>query len=198
MRDYCGIKLPDGLKQNEKLAENLITPTTKSDEHDELISPQEIVRRKMMTQEEWDFCSKKALELFNFGQEVALQHGLILVDTKMEMGRDEETGEIILIDELFTPDSSRYWIASSYSQAFADGKSPANIDKEFVRLWFKNNCDPYKDEVLPVAPSEIIVELSRRYIMLYELITGEDFAFPKVTTSVEEDVQNCLKDFFKA
>ena len=80
VRDYCGIKLPDGLKQNEKLAENLITPTTKSDEHDELISPQEIVRRKMMTQEEWDFCSKKALELFNFGQEVALQ---ILTNGKM-------------------------------------------------------------------------------------------------------------------
>jgi phosphoribosylaminoimidazole-succinocarboxamide synthase len=177
VRQYCGIALPDGLVNNQKLSENMITPTTKSDVHDELISPQEIVDKGYMTQAEWDYCAAKALELFAFAQQVSLSHGLILVDTKMEMGR-APNGEIILIDELFTPDSSRYWIASSYESNMAAGKQPQNIDKEFVRLWFKDHCDPYNDAVLPTAPADIIGELARRYIMLYELITGEDFGFP--------------------
>jgi phosphoribosylaminoimidazole-succinocarboxamide synthase len=190
VRDYCGIHLPEGLVQHQKLWKNLITPTTKSDTHDELISPQQIVDRGYMTQEEWDYCSRKALELFDFAQNVALKHGLILVDTKMEMGR-APNGDIILIDEIFTPDSSRYWIASSYEVAMQQGKSPQNIDKEFVRLWFKDHCDPYKDEVLPEAPKDIIAELSRRYIMLYELITGLDFPFPN-SMDVNRSVQMAL------
>jgi len=191
VREYCGIKLPDGMVQNQKLWKNLITPTTKSDEHDELISPEQIVSKGYMTQEEWDFCSAKALELFEFAQQKALERGLILVDTKMEMGRGQD-GEIILIDELFTPDSSRYWLAAGYEQAVAAGKPPANIDKEFVRLWFKDHCDPYKDEVLPEAPVEIVTELGRRYIMLYELITGKDFEFPDASVDVNQAVQRAL------
>ena len=191
-REYCGITLPEGLVQHQKLWKPLITPTTKSDEHDELISPEQIVSRGFMTQEEWDFCSAKALELFEFGQQVALKHGLILVDTKMEMGRSP-TGEIILIDELFTPDSSRYWIASTYEQAMAAGKSPQNIDKEFIRLWYRDHCDPYKDAVLPEAPRELVAELSRRYVMLYELITGLDFPFPpQGVADVNQAVQAAL------
>jgi len=125
-----------------------------------------------------------------------LAHGLLLVDTKMEMGRDPTSGEIILIDELFTPDSSRYWIASSYEANVQAGKSPENLDKEFVRLWFKDRCDPYKDAVLPTAPADIVAECARRYLCLYEIITGEDFAFPDAdeggSQGVNKKVQEAL------
>lgn len=117
------------------------------------------------------------MAIFKRGQEIAASRGFILVDTKFEMGRDPETGEIIVIDEMLTPDSSRYWIAGSYESRIAEGKEPENIDKEFIRLWFKDNCDPYKDETLPEAPKDLVVELSRRYIYLYEAITGKDFEF---------------------
>ncbi|RLN53780.1 hypothetical protein BBJ28_00005076 [Nothophytophthora sp. Chile5] len=177
-RDFCGNKLVDGYVQHQKLPQNLVTPTTKDDEHDELISGEEIVRSGRMTQQQWDYCSQKALELFAFGQQQAAQRGLILVDTKYEFGMDEATGEILLIDEIHTPDSSRYWLAASYDERMAAGKSPENIDKEFLRLWFKEHCDPYKDEELPEAPVELVRELSRRYILLYELITGDRFQFP--------------------
>ena len=173
MRDYCGIKLPEGLVKNQRLWANLVTPTTKDDVHDELISPTEIVERKILSQADWDFCRDKALALFAHGQKVAAARGLILVDTKFEFGRDNETGEIILIDEILTPDSSRYWIASSYEERFAAGAEPENIDKEFLRKWFVANCDPYNDKDLPEAPKDLVCELSRRYIMLGALITGK-------------------------
>lgn len=178
VRKYCGIDLPEGLKKNQKLWENLITPTTKSDEHDELISPEDVVKRGFMSQEDWDYCAQKARELFAFGQKVADEHGLILVDTKYEFGKDEN-GMIRLIDEIHTPDSSRYWISSTYEARFAAGENPDNIDKEFLRTWYRTHCDPYKDEVIPEAPADLVNELSRRYIQLYELITGEDFRFPE-------------------
>ncbi|RLN46214.1 hypothetical protein BBJ29_004720 [Phytophthora kernoviae] len=177
-RDFCGHKLQDGYVQHQKLPQNLVTPTTKDDEHDELISGLEIVSQGRMTQEQWDYCEKKTLELFAFGQEQAAKRGLILVDTKYEFGIDDATGEIMLIDEIHTPDSSRFWLAASYEERMAAGQSPENIDKEFLRLWFKDHCDPYKDEVLPEAPKELVSELSRRYILLYELITGSKFEFP--------------------
>ena len=178
VRKYCGIDLPEGLKKNQKLWENLITPTTKSDEHDELISPEDVVKRGFMSQEDWDYCAQKARELFAFGQKVADEHGLILVDTKYEFGKDEN-GMIRLIDEIHTPDSSRYWISSTYEARFAAGENPDNIDKELLRTWYRTHCDPYKDEVIPEAPADLVNELSRRYIQLYELITGEDFRFPE-------------------
>ncbi|KAE9302516.1 Phosphoribosylaminoimidazole-succinocarboxamide synthase [Phytophthora rubi] len=187
-RDFCGHKLPDGFKQHQKLPENLVTPTTKDDEHDELISGAEVVSSGRMTQEQWDFCEKKTLELFAFGQEQAAKRGLILVDTKYEFGLDEATGEILLIDEIHTPDSSRYWLADSYEQRMAEGKSPENIDKEFLRLWFKERCDPYNDAVLPEAPKELVSELSRRYILLYELITGSTFEFPAADIKPEDEL----------
>ncbi|KAJ4867570.1 hypothetical protein Rs2_50883 [Raphanus sativus] len=132
-----------------------------------------------MTQAEFDEASMKALmSLFEFGQRVAKEHGLILVDTEYEFGKSSD-GSILLIDEIHTPDSSRYWLAGSYEERFQEGLEPENVDKEFIRLWFKENCNPYEDEVLPAAPAELVTELAwrltgdyGRYIFLYETITG--------------------------
>ena len=191
VRNYCGHALPDGMKKNEKLATNILTPTTKEEEHDRPISLADIISEKWMTQEDLDVCGKAALEVFALGQKIAAERGLILVDTKYEFGRDEETGEILLIDEVHTPDSSRYWLASTYEERIAAGKEPDNIDKEFLRLWFRERCDPYKDEVLPEPPVELVAELSRRYILLYELITGKTFDFDAV--SDEASITNAIK-----
>lgn len=187
VREYCGIKFKDGLRKNERLPEPLITPTTKDKEHDKPISAADIVAEGWMTQADWDEASAAALKLFKFGQQMAAKHGLILVDTKYEMGRDAE-GNIILIDEIHTPDSSRYWLTAGYEERFAAGKEPDNIDKEFLRLWFKDHCDPYKDAVLPQAPQELIVTLASRYIQLYEMITGKPFSFTKIAGPVEERI----------
>jgi phosphoribosylaminoimidazole-succinocarboxamide synthase len=173
-RNICGNELPDGMVKNQKFPEPIITPTTKSDEHDESITPEGIISSGLMTASEWKEASRIAKALFRRGIETAAQNGLILVDTKYELGRDEY-GNIILVDEIHTPDSSRYWIAGSYPDRFGSGQEPENIDKEFLRLWFRDNCDPYRDEVLPEAPDDLVVELSSRYIKLYEMITGKDF-----------------------
>ena len=195
-REYCGNTLPEGLKKNQKLEENMLTPTTKEEDHDRPISPSDIVSENWMTQEDWDYCSKKALELFEFGQKKAAENGMILVDTKYEMGKDED-GNILLIDEIHTPDSSRYWIAGSYEDRIAQGKEPQNIDKEFLRLWFVDNCDPYNDKELPPAPDELVIELSSRYIYLYETITGSVFPFPDKGREVTERIKENLKDYIK-
>lgn len=192
-REYCGNVLPEGLIKNQKLDANMLTPTTKEEHHDRPISPSEIVSEGWMTQENWDYCSQKALELFLFGQKKAAENGMILVDTKYEMGKDSD-GNIVLIDEIHTPDSSRYWIAESYDKRMAMGDEPQNIDKEFLRLWFVDNCDPYNDEVVPDAPEELVTELSSRYIYLYETITGGLFPFPKSGKSVQERINKNLKD----
>jgi len=173
-RMFCGNRLPEGMKKNQRFPEPIITPTTKSEEHDQKISAEEIVEQGLMTREQWDYISDKTYKIFQRGQEIAENNGLILVDTKYEFGYDED-GEIYLIDEIHTPDSSRFWLMESYKQRFGEGLEPENIDKEFLRLWFKENCDPYKDEVLPEAPEELVVELSKRYIQLYEMITGCEF-----------------------
>jgi phosphoribosylaminoimidazole-succinocarboxamide synthase len=182
VRIYCGHVLEDGLTKNQKLPQNLLTPTTKEEDHDRPISLSEIVQEQWMTQEDLDVCSTAAMNIFARGQEIALQHGLILVDTKYEFGRCCTTNRIMLIDEVHTPDSSRYWIANSYQERIQQGLEPENIDKEFLRLWFKDHCDPYHDAILPDAPSDLVIELSRRYIQLYEMITGNQFDFDAVVT----------------
>ena len=192
-REYCGNALPEGLIKNQKLQNNMLTPTTKEEHHDRPIAPDEIVSEGWMTQEDWDYCSTKALELFDYGQKKAAENGMILVDTKYEMGHDKD-GNIILIDEIHTPDSSRYWLAESYNKRIDKGLEPENIDKEFLRLWFVDNCDPYKDETLPDAPDELVSELSSRYIYLYEKITGELFPFPDVKESIQDRIKEKLKD----
>jgi phosphoribosylaminoimidazole-succinocarboxamide synthase len=131
-----------------------------------------------MTQEDYSATSAAALAVFELGRRLADEHGLILVDTKYEFGKDAN-GNIILLDEVHTPDSSRYWLKNSYDRLFAAHKEPDNIDKEFLRLWYIDHCDPYNDAVLPDAPTDLVVELSRRYILLYEMITGKQFTFPE-------------------
>ena len=192
-REYCGNVLSDGLVKNQKLETNMLTPTTKEEHHDRPISPSEIVNEGWMSQEDWDYCSGKAVELFTFGQKIAAENGMILVDTKYEMGRDED-GHIMLIDEIHTPDSSRYWLADSYEARINAGKEPENIDKEFLRLWFVDNCDPYNDKVLPDAPEELVIELSKRYIQLYEMITGKTFSFPDHEIPINNRIQQNLSE----
>jgi phosphoribosylaminoimidazole-succinocarboxamide synthase len=192
-REYCGNVLSDGLVKNQKLDTNMLTPTTKEEHHDRPISPSEIVNEGWMSQEDWDYCSGKAVELFTFGQKTAAENGMILVDTKYEMGRDED-GHIMLIDEIHTPDSSRYWLADSYEARISAGKEPENIDKEFLRLWFVDNCDPYNDKVLPDAPEELVIELSKRYIQLYEMITGKTFSFPDHEIPINNRIQQNLSE----
>ena len=186
VRVYCGYTLPEGMKKNQKLWSNLLTPTTKEEDHDRPISLEDIVKEKWMTQDDLNVCAEAALKVFALGQEIASDHGLILVDTKYEFGRDPKTGAILLIDEVHTPDSSRYWLASSYEERIAQGLEPENIDKEFLRLWFREHCDPYKDEVLPEAPRDLVLELSRRYIALYEMITWKEFDFAAASGGEEE------------
>ncbi|PKA55416.1 Phosphoribosylaminoimidazole-succinocarboxamide synthase, chloroplastic [Apostasia shenzhenica] len=177
VRYYCGNPLPNGMVKNQRLPTNILTPTTKAADHDAPISPEEIVKLGLMTKEEYDEVSSKALSLFAYGQQVAFNHGLLLVDTKYEFGKYND-GTIMLIDEVHTPDSSRYWIANSYEERFSAGLEPENVDKEFLRLWFKDHCNPYDDEVLPSAPEELVCELAWRYIFLFETITNSKFEVP--------------------
>jgi len=184
VRNYCGLSLPEGLRKNQKLEQPLLTPTTK-EAQDRPISPREIIEEGWMSAADWEQAAALALRLFHYGVEVAAQQGLILVDTKYEMGKDAQ-GNIVLVDEIHTPDSSRYWLAPSYAERFAQQQEPENIDKEFLRLWFTKNCDPYQDKVLPQAPEELLVTLSARYIQLFEMITATPFVFP--------DMQNTAHD----
>jgi phosphoribosylaminoimidazole-succinocarboxamide synthase len=186
-RQYCGNFFPDGLVKNQRLLSNIITPTTKSDTHDEPISPTDIIAKGLMTAKDWQVTSTAALKLFEFGQQEAAKRGLLLVDTKYEFGKTAD-GRILLIDEIHTPDSSRYWLADSYDDHFAKGKEPQNIDKEFLRLWFRACCDPYNDKVLPEAPCELVKELSQRYVYLYEHITGETFLPPDINESINHRI----------
>ncbi len=174
VRSYCGHAIPEGMKKNEPLPKNIVTPTTKEKAHDRPITGEEIVAEGWMTVQQWELASAKTLELFAFGQKVAAEHGLILADTKYEFGVASD-GEVLLIDEIHTPDSSRYWLADSYAERLAAGQEPDMIDKEFFRLWFRERCDPYKDAELPIPPNDLIAELAGRYIQLFEKITGMTF-----------------------
>ncbi|MDQ5922448.1 MAG: phosphoribosylaminoimidazole-succinocarboxamide synthase [Patescibacteria group bacterium] len=188
-RDFGNFTLPEGLKKNQKLAEPVFTPSTKFEEHDRTLSTDEIVSEGLLTKEMVDKVENTAKSLFKRGQEIALTRGLILVDTKYEFGIDDK-GELMLIDEIHTPDSSRYWKADSYQERFDKGEEPEYFDKEFLRIWFKDNCDPYKDEVLPEAPAELVAELSRRYIEIYETITGDAFDHDFSMTVLERVKKN--------
>ncbi|CAL5063967.1 unnamed protein product [Urochloa decumbens] len=197
VRNYCGNALPDGMVKNQKLSANILTPTTKAADHDVPVTPDEIVKSGLMSKEDFDEAGSKALSLFAYGQQVALENGLILVDTKYEFGKTAD-GTIVLIDEVHTPDSSRYWIANSYEDRFKSGLEPENVDKEFLRLWFKNNCNPYEDAVLPEAPEELVCELAWRYIFLFETITNTKFEIPETQEPIHErisrNVAQALRD----
>ncbi len=189
-RNICGNILPDGMYKNQKFEKPILTPTTKSDAHDESISAEEIVNRGIIEKNTWQKLEKIAFGLFQRGTTIAEQNGLILVDTKYELGMDAD-GNILLIDEIHTPDSSRYWLKDSFAERIKRKQEPENIDKEFLRLWFKDHCDPYKDAVLPQAPADLVIELSYRYIKLYEMITGMDFEIETDIPIKERIAKNC-------
>jgi phosphoribosylaminoimidazole-succinocarboxamide synthase len=195
-REMYGMRLPDGMRDNEKLQEPVITPTSKEFDggHDEPLTPAEIVDRGLLTKEQWQTLSTYALALFARGQELAAKRGLILVDTKYEFGTDEN-GTIILADEIHTPDSSRYWLADSYQASFAAGTRPASFDKDFVRAWVAERCDPYKDEI-PEIPAELIEQTSKVYINAYEAITAQPFVPDDSDATPVERVRRNLASYF--
>jgi len=174
-RDIYGYHFPDGLRKNERLPEPIITPTTKGGPsgHDERLTCAEVVERGHLDAATWDQVQEAALSIFKRGQQVAQKAGLILVDTKYEFGRAPD-GQVLLIDELHTPDSSRFWRADSYPGLFARGEEPENFDKEFVRLAYAQQG--YRGEgVPPVMPPDLWVTASQRYIAIFEMLTGQFF-----------------------
>ncbi len=175
VRNFCGNQLPEGMKKNEKFASAIITPTTKG-EHDELIDAAGIIERKLATKAQWAEISDRALAVFKRGQEVAAKRGLILVDTKYEMGVDKH-GTITIADEVHTPDSSRYWVAASYEERMTKGLEPESLDKEFFRLWLKGQGFDY-GKPKPEITDDVRIMLAGKYIELYEKITGDAFRIP--------------------
>ena len=173
-REYCGLAFPDGLVKNQKLPAPVVTPTTKG-VVDKPISKANIIAEGYMTAAECEFVYQKSLELFEFGQKVAAQAGLLLVDTKFEFGRTKD-GQIILIDEVLTCDSSRYWLADSYDERFAAGLEPKKLDKDGVRDWVREAVeDPYKDQI-PEIPREVVARVQQAYSNFYDRITNVDTA----------------------
>lgn len=195
-RMLYGHVFPEGLVKNQKLPETIITPTTKAEqgEHDAPVTAAEIVEKGILTQEQWDDVSAKSLAVFARGREIAARNGLILVDTKFEFGV-VENGEIILADEILTPDSSRYWKADSYDARFSAREEPESLDKEFLRLWVRTQCDPYKDPI-PDIPPETLIEFSRKYISLFETVTGLKFDYPDAAVPVRDRVRQALAKAF--
>ena len=186
-REYCGIQLPDGLKKNHKLEQPIITPTTKGIT-DVPISKEDIIKDGYMTLEECNYIYEKALELFNYGQTVADAAGLILVDTKYEFGKDNH-GQILLIDELHTCDSSRYWLKSSYNERITSGLEPNKLDKDCIRDWVKSNCDPYNDPI-PAVPDNIIQKAYENYNLFYDMITNiNEFPYTPLPTPIQSPIQ---------
>lgn len=194
IRNFGGNILPDGLKKNQRLPHPIITPTTKAahGEHDTNVTPEEAVQLGLVTQEEWEQLANYALGLYARGVEIAAQQGVILVDTKYEFGRDKD-GKIMLIDEIHTPDSSRFWIAKSYEERMANGQEPENINKEFLRLWLADHG--YRGEgALPEIPQEVLIETAQKYIQAYEMITGQSFT--ATPGDMEARLENNLKPYF--
>lgn len=195
-REMYGVRLPDGLRDNEKLPETIITPTSKAFDggHDEPLSRTEILERGLVTEAQWNTVSDYALALFARGQARAAERGLILVDTKYEFGTDKD-GRIVLADEIHTPDSSRYWIAESYEKSFEAGERPRSFDKDFIRAWVAERCDPYKDAI-PEIPEQLIQQTSEVYRQAYEVITGKAFVPDLSGATVLDRVRDNLRPYF--
>jgi phosphoribosylaminoimidazole-succinocarboxamide synthase len=188
-RDFGSFRLPDGMRKNEKLRAPAFTPSTKEKEHDRNVTPREIVESGLMARDLLARIEDAARRLFLRGQELARQRGLVLVDTKYEFGLDAR-GTLTLIDEIHTPDSSRYWQADSYEARVARAEEPEYFDKEFLRLWFMDHCDPYNDATLPEAPAEMVEELSRRYAAIFHQLTGESVSATQ--ENIEERIRRNL------
>ena len=197
-REICGVKLPEGLRENERLPHPILTPTTKADEgHDENISREEIIARGIVAKDVYEQVEKYALALFERGTEIAARRGLILVDTKYEFGL--RNGKVILIDEIHTPDSSRYFYADGYEERLANGEEQRQLSKEFVRQWLISKGFMGKPgQTVPEMTPEYCNEVSRRYIELYEHITGMEFRPGSDAEPLQERIFNnvaaCLAD----
>ncbi|HHT22884.1 MAG TPA: phosphoribosylaminoimidazolesuccinocarboxamide synthase [Bacteroidales bacterium] len=197
VREICGVKIPDGMRENEKFPSPIVTPTTKAEQglHDEDISKEEILKEGLATPEEYELLEKYTLELFQRGTEMAAKRGLILVDTKYEFGKRD--GKIYLMDEIHTPDSSRYFYADGYEERFVKGEPQKQLSKEFVREWLMENGFQGKEgQQVPEMTDEIVKGISERYIELFENITGQ--AFEKVEgANIAERIEKNVSDYLK-
>lgn len=197
VRNICGIELPDGLRENQKFDTPLITPTTKADEgHDENISREEIIAQGLVSEVEYALLEKYTYELFQRGTEIAAEKGLILVDTKYEFGKKD--GKIYLIDEIHTPDSSRYFYSEGYEERFENGEEQKQLSKEFVRKWLMDNGFQGQDgQQVPEMTEEYCNSVSDRYIELYEKIVGEKF-IKADAKDLEQRIEKNVTDYLKA
>ena len=197
-RQMYGHTLPEGLRDNEALPQAIITPTSKAFDggHDEPLTAAEIVEQGLLTRSQWDEVSAKALALFARGQALAAERGLILVDTKYEFGLDAP-GNILIADEIHTPDSSRYWLADGYQAALEGGTRPPSFDKDVIRAWVAARCDPYKDPI-PEIPAEMIARTAQVYADAYQAITGEAFVPDLSGATVLDRVRANLAPWFTA
>ncbi|MEI6753348.1 MAG: phosphoribosylaminoimidazolesuccinocarboxamide synthase [Paludibacter sp.] len=197
IREICGVKIPDGMRENQRFPQPIITPTTKAElgRHDEDITREEILSQGLVSVEEYELLEKYTMELFLRGTEIAAKRGLILVDTKYEFGRRD--GKIYLIDEIHTPDSSRYFYADSYQELFDKGEAQKQLSKEFVREWLMDNGFQGKNgQQVPEMTPEIVAGISERYIELFENISGEAFDkadIADITARIEKNVVEYLK-----
>jgi len=192
-REICGIKLPDGMKEHQRFPLPIITPTTKAEHgrHDEDISKEEIIKSGLVPENEYSLIEKYTMDVFMRGSEIAAQHGLILVDTKYEFGNKD--GKVMLIDEINTPDSSRYFYADEYQERFDKGMPQKQLSKEFVREWLMENGFQGKEgQKVPEMTDEFVNQISERYIELFEKITGEKFVKADITNVRERIEKNCL------
>lgn len=198
VREICGVKLPEGMRENQKFPHPIVTPTTKAEigEHDADISPEDIIAKGLATKEQYEILEKYTLALFERGTEIAASRGLILVDTKYEFGLHD--GVITLMDEIHTPDSSRYFYSEGYEEKFESGKPQRQLSKEFVREWLMENGFQGKDgQKVPEMTPEIVENISNRYIELYEHITGEKFNKEQhndVEKRIETNVNSYLEE----
>lgn len=197
VREICGVKIPDGMRENQKFPQPIITPTTKAEMgmHDEDISEEDIIKKGLMSRSDYATLQKYTLALFERGTQMAAERGLILVDTKYEFGTYE--GDIYLIDEIHTPDSSRYFYSEGYEEHFAKGEPQRQLSKEFVREWLMENGFQGKEgQPVPEMTSDIVESISNRYIELYEQITGETFV-KALTDDLPGRIEKNVTDFLK-
>ena len=192
VRHYCGHTLPDGMVKNQPFDEAIITPTTKDEVHDELISRDEIIAQGLVPEDTWAQVEEIALALFARGEDLAAKQGLILVDTKYEMGLDAD-GRIAIADEIHTPDSSRFWISDTYAERHARGEEPESLDKEFLRLWLRDKG--ISDDNIPELDDEIRIQVAERYIDLFQRVTGTDFDAELGATPVLQRIEERIAEY---
>ena len=197
-RELCGVKLPDGMRENERFPEPIITPTTKADEgHDMNISKEEIIAQGLVSKEDYEIMENYTRKIFKRGQEIAAKRGLILVDTKYEFGKRD--GKVYLIDEIHTPDSSRYFYAEGYEEKLAKGEPQRQLSKEFVRQWLiEHNFMNEPGQTMPEITDEYAESVSERYIELYENIVGERFERDTSDEDIAKRIENNVAGWLKA